>query len=269
MTDGNTGFHVAPVAEDEAMNLASMFRKAADAVVQASTFPKQVAELEARVQQLSDELNRKSVHAEELDRSLHEVREQRDQARQTRDEYSYNIDTLRRQIDDNSRTLHEQQTKLDTMSHDLDTTKAERDSYGLRAMQLEDEVTAWKAKADEGRRKLNDMLSLFRPDEPEPVVEAPKPAETAPNPTVAAQSTETGANAELSGAASTETAYQLTTTEPSSHTTDWPAAEPHPVQATSDPAPFDWSKPHHWDNTKGAWVNDPEPNTDKSQDIPF
>lgn len=83
MSDGTTAIQVSPT-EDDAMKLAEIFNRAANAIVNASTLPAQVAALTARVQELQDQLSQSQLHASELDATIHELRQQRDAAREER-----------------------------------------------------------------------------------------------------------------------------------------------------------------------------------------
>lgn len=169
-TDGNTAIPVSPT--EESMKLADIFRKAADAVVAASSMPETIARLTRQVESLQAELDQRNQHAQELDQTIHELREQRDGFK-----HDLHIALTDRDIAFKDRDVHQQrvydlESEGAALQRERDIARFERDDAQLRVMELEDEVQRWKTRAEEGRKRIADLQSLFAP-EPEPT---PEPA---------------------------------------------------------------------------------------------
>lgn len=216
MTDGNTGIQVAPVSKEDVMSLQGMFSKLSQVLVNASDLPERVNALQSQVQSLSQDLQNKTIHSEELERTLHEVREQRDQARNEAHALSQDLGSVRQDLERMQRQIDSLQHDKETLQHALDNARKDRDEYGMKNLELEEQVKTWQSRAEEGRKRLQDMLSLFQHDESKP-----EPAPVPPT-----QQTDTSPS--TSGGPSEPPA-------PSPSYAPEPQQEPHPVQATEPP----------------------------------
>lgn len=181
MSDGPTGIQVAPVTEDEAMASANMFQRAAQAIIGMPALQKQVAELSNAHFNLQRDFEAKVSHATMLDDQLRDMRTQRNEAEAKAIQRQAEIDRLSRMVDALQRDLGHLNAVHGEAVSALRQSRSDHDNAELRAMELEDEVKTWKSRAEQGRAKLNDMLSLFKADEPK----APEPIpQSAPEPVV-------------------------------------------------------------------------------------
>jgi predicted nuclease with TOPRIM domain len=174
MSDGPMAIPVSPT-EDEAMNLSLIFSKAANALVNASTMPKTIEDLTRKVESLQEQLNTKSLHAEQLDKSLADMRSERDQVK-------YDLRTLGADYDvigvtlNRAQDLNEKfQARVDTLesvvrerNETIDKLRSERDDNGYHVMELQE-------KLDNVERKFSELFGLVKPQEPK-TPEPPAPS---------------------------------------------------------------------------------------------
>lgn len=143
--------------EDDAVNLSKMFSRAAEAIVQASSLPKQVSDLQAQVSDLQSKLDAAQTHSQELDRTLAETRDQRDQARQelasARQAHADHVAGLNTQLNHANDVINQQEGTIASRNREIDAVTAERndarkerDDHGLHAMEVEDQLKAAQAK---------------------------------------------------------------------------------------------------------------------------
>ena len=166
MTDQSTGFQVAPVQEDAEMaNIRSVFDKALNAVVAMSQLSKDVESLRSQVNDLTAQVTRLRSWNEQLDETLHHVRQERDQAQtETRrltelaSASDYTINTLRAELEA-SRSAHA--TTTDMLHH----AEQGRDTAELKVMDLEDQVKALTDKL----AAIYDAARSILPPEPTPL----------------------------------------------------------------------------------------------------
>lgn len=183
MTDGTTALPVSPVnTEDDAMNLSRLFSRAAQAIVDASTYPAIVADLTAQVESLRDALNSKTIHAEELDRSLHEVRQARDEANASCMRLTFERDQARQELEMANLTIEDQRSKLASTDAMLTQARKDRDDCAFNNLELEEEITRLKDQAAAARVRMNDVLALFQPKPEAPPAVPPGEASPVPEP---------------------------------------------------------------------------------------
>lgn len=166
MSDGTTGFQVAPT--EEAMKLSKALQFAADAITNHSSMRQELESLRFEIARVRSDLDASHTHSQELDQTIHELRQQRDEARKNAEACTRQIDNFSWELNHANRTISEQQNQISSLSDALASVKKDRDDYGMQMMALEDQVTQWKGKAEAARAKLADMASLFKVDEPEP-----------------------------------------------------------------------------------------------------
>jgi chromosome segregation ATPase len=162
MSDGTMAIPVSPT-EDEAMKLSQLFSHAANSIVNASTMPKTIADLTAKVEALTSQLEAKSVHATELDNALHEMRQARDNAvsslKQLNDEHDITCSSLRVAQSDVHHWQGVAATHLDLLTdrdNQIKSLKHERDDNGFHAMELQE-------KLDSVEAKMRDLFGLVKP----------------------------------------------------------------------------------------------------------
>jgi len=172
MSDGNMGNQVTPSTMEDAMGLSAIFQRAAKAIVDASEYPKVISDLQAQVDKLRQELETKSLHANQLDQLLGEARIDRDIWHQEASQALDRIHELEGVVEKDKIELDQLRNELEATKEELVATRKERDDYGMRLLAAEDQVTIWKSRAEESRKRLQDTLNLLAPDpEPEPVPE--------------------------------------------------------------------------------------------------
>lgn len=175
MSDGTTGFQVAPT--EEAMKLSKALQFAADAITNHSGMRQELESLRSEIARVRSDLDASHTHSQELDQTIHELRQQRDEARGQASTLERDLGWRSHDLDNAQRTISEQQTQIGSLTDALTSAKKDRDEYGMKMMALEDQVETWKGRAEQARAKLADMASLFKVDEPEPP-KAPEPEPT-------------------------------------------------------------------------------------------
>lgn len=252
MTDGPTGIPVAPESMEDA-TMAKLFRRAAQAIVDASEYPNIVKDLQGQVEALRSELDRKSTHASQLDQSLAEVRQERDSLRTDNNYLKGELEVAGRTQEMNVRSIHELEAKLQSTEQALDHAKTERDDYGMKLLHAEEQVADWKDKATKARDRLNDILGMFKEPEPE------AKAEPAVNPSSSTGSVNEASSTleSLPDAGPSPAPVQEPTTEPEK---PWwekdKAADPTPTP--TEPDPYEYTDT--WEPGSGWAYN---PNTGK------
>jgi hypothetical protein len=225
MSNGTTGFQVAPIAEDEAMKLSTMFSRAADAIVAASTMPQKINDLTSQVERLTQDLEARTLHADELDHTIHELREQRDHFKATAATADHVADERSRQLEAEQRATHELNAKLEALGRDLDLTKADRDDAEYKALELHDELAKAKATIADIQAKV----AAFFPSAPTPAAPVPTP-EPEPSPVELPKWEDMKAGRPLTEAEQDHFA---------SHST-LPIPEPETTAHVNDPLPEPW-----------------------------
>ena len=172
MTDGTTGFQVAPITEDDMSRVNDILRRAADAIVGMSQLKADVDMLRQTVSGLQADTDRLRTQNANLDEALAHVRAERDQARADHTTASARAndaevarDSLRNQVNDLG-------FELSSIKDELAQTIRERDEYGLQCLNLEDTNKVLQAKLD----KIEAAHRLVFGAEPSPAVQPePKP----------------------------------------------------------------------------------------------
>lgn len=166
-----TAFPVSPTEAD--MTLFSQWlAKAAQAIVDSSTMPKTISDLTQRLEAMQADLDRKSLHATELDTQLNEMRQQRDEARANVTTLTQESDFIRRDYErvsidrDRLRALSEdRQRLLDTQASELRNAQTARDDAEFHALELQEKLDGLKAQ-------MKGFFGLAEPT-PEPKPESP------------------------------------------------------------------------------------------------
>lgn len=254
MSDGTTGFQVAPT--EEAMKLSKALQFAADAITNHSSMRQELDSLRSEIARVRSDLDASHTHSQELDQTIHELRQQRDEARDQAHTLERDLGWRSHDLDNAQRTISEQQTQIGSLTDVLTSAKKDRDEYGMKMMELEEQVTSWKARAEQARARLADMASLFKVDEPEPPEAEPEPT---PNPTVLDSPVESGGAVSSVSVENTENASPPSMTDTSTVTVE---PEPSPVRHYLN----SWQPDALWDDIERRYYLTDD---DKSQDIPF
>ncbi len=238
MTDGTTGFHVAPITEDEMSKVQAILKRAADAIVGMSQLHADVDMLRQTVASLQADTDRLRSQNNALDEALNHSRSVRDQQGQRIDELNQGLaETERRLIEvtdeRNKLTLSNQQ-----YHDDLEAAHKAKDDAEFRALELEDKLASAEAKL----AKVAELHRTLFPVEAPPTTPYPQPA-TAP-------------------------------VEPTTYSTD-PVymAEPAPTNAPKPWLPDsidNWEPGYYWDSATGKyWREGVTPTKPDGEQIPF
>ncbi|MDE2106330.1 MAG: hypothetical protein KGL39_54425, partial [Patescibacteria group bacterium] len=114
MSDGTTGFQVAPT--EEAMKLSKALQFAADAITNHSSMRQELDSLRSEIARVRSDLDASHTHSQELDQTIHELRQQRDEARQNAEAGNRQIDNLSWELNHANRTISEQQSQITSLS---------------------------------------------------------------------------------------------------------------------------------------------------------
>lgn len=126
--------------EDEAMQLSKLFQRAAEAIVAASTLPKEVEGLRQQVTALQNELDAAKLHSAELDKTLAEIREQRNTFAQERDEARIELDHTRV-------LLSEAKEQKEAAHRQIEAAHRQIESLGADIVRLEGALSEERAKS--------------------------------------------------------------------------------------------------------------------------
>lgn len=215
MSDGNTATQVSPVTEEIDMNVVQKaFAFASNMIVRASELEPKVKELEAKIDGLTEDCNRVRRQNVDMDERLNYTREARDKAQGEANKLQQHVNDISQAHDKQRNDLFDANLRIASLEAQLAATRQERDDYGLKAMQNEDEAKRWKARAEAVKGKLDEVMSIFKADEAEAKPEAPA------HPTPKPASPSSGESTVASSEASTKP------TEPQTDKPDEPRASP-------------------------------------------
>lgn len=205
MSDGNTALPVSPVqSEEDTMKLASLFQRAAKAVVDASEMPKQIEALQTELNLLRRDFQRSQDHANMLDQQLLDMRQQRNNAEDKLAEASRKIDGLTTDLAAMTQERDHYKRQAEELTVVVTQVRRDLDDTTLHSMQLEEDLSKARQAIKEVREKVSALFpeAMAQPaPNPEPVAvptqdasqgtESPGPVEQYhPQPEQAAQSAE-------------------------------------------------------------------------------
>lgn len=172
MNDGNTALPVSPVSKEEAMSLSSMFSRAADMIVQASSLPAEIERLQGELNTVKAGYESKSLHAQELDAQLADMRQQRNAAEERARIAEAEASRLAQVEKDNLSLIETHVRAENALREELAQTRRDRDDALMASMQHEDDA----AKAHKALKDIQDRVSaLFPTPKPEPTPTKPEP----------------------------------------------------------------------------------------------
>lgn len=148
MTDGTTGFQVAPITEDDMNKVQTILKRALDSIVGMSQLHADVEMLRATVSGLQADADRLRRQNEALDEALHTARTQR-----------HDLEAKLAQVETVARNASVERDKavhdLDSVArdyaglkHDFDTMHTERDDAQFQVLTLQDELKDALAKLE-------------------------------------------------------------------------------------------------------------------------
>lgn len=148
MTDGTTGFQVAPITEDDMNRVTSILKRAADAIVGMSQLTADVNMLRDTVHGLQADADRLRRQNEALDEALHTARTQRHdlEAKLAQVETEARNSAVER--DKAVHDLNDVARNYAGLKHDFDTMHTERDDAQFQVLTLQDELKDAVAKLE-------------------------------------------------------------------------------------------------------------------------
>lgn len=146
MTDGPTGFHVAPITEDDMNRVTSILKRATDAIIGISQLSADVDMLRQTVSSLQTDTERLRSQNNALDEALNYSRGERDRQAtllaQKQDELNkYAAELAETQAKADKLELTNGQYEID-----LDLTRKAKDDAEFHNLELEDKLKAAEAK---------------------------------------------------------------------------------------------------------------------------
>ena len=165
MTDGTTGFHVAPITEDDMNRVTSILKRAADAIVGMSQLSADVEMLRQTVSGLQADCDRLRNQNNALDEALAH-------SRNVRDTQAIDLSNAKSDLSQANTDLASAKSQVESLTIAVEGFKDKlhiaeqgRDDAELKVMALEDELAAAKAKLD----KIAEAHALvFGAPEPKP-----------------------------------------------------------------------------------------------------
>ena len=189
MTDGHTGFQVAPITEDDMNRVHSILTRAVDAIVGVSQLSKDVEAMQGQMAQMTDELTRLRRTNDALEESLSNSRRNRQdlEAKVTDLQHSSSQAIMDKEYI--SRELDVTKANLERQTQSYEACIKDRDDAQFEVMELGEELKKSKANLDKVREIFGMAEPLKAvPQEPTPITAAdhswtdPAPA-TDPTPT--------------------------------------------------------------------------------------
>lgn len=162
MNDGPTGFHVAPITEDDMFKVKDILQRAADAIVGMSQLSADVDMLRQTVSGLQADTERLRSQNNALDEALNYSRGERDRQASKLNETEQRCHNL--ELENHGQM--EQLSKLDLangqLQIDLDLTRKAKDDAEFHNLELEDKLKAAEAKL----AKVAELHRVLFPPEP-------------------------------------------------------------------------------------------------------
>lgn len=151
---------------EDVMALSSMFSRAAQAIVDASTLPGQIAELQAQLADMRDQFVQAQLHSVELDHTLAEARAERDTARAERDQAVRDLDYAREswvvEAERLNGLVRDQENVIETLRRDKEWAIGERDGVREDLNREEQRTHALSDDLSAARAKLAKIEDHFR-----------------------------------------------------------------------------------------------------------
>lgn len=163
------------LSEDDMARIPALFQGIANAVVAASIYPKQIADLEAKVNILSGDLEATRGSNKALQEALDRVCTERDEARNDHRLARERIMELEADVSSLQGHRDNLQDTVRILNDQLAEVREERDQYGLKTLALEEEIETLRGKLAQAQNFIKGALSAIGVEAPapEPKLEAP------------------------------------------------------------------------------------------------
>lgn len=182
MTDGTTAMPISPIQEDDTMIAERWFKRAAQAIVDATNLETKLQAISKSLDELKMEIEYVRSRNRELDQTLHDVRGQRDSA-------TAELSSVKGQLAEANRSLTEANTNIERINEinnrlnaDLINLRHERDDYGMKNMELSDALDKANAKLADIEGFARKAFGLGKSAKP---LDLPNPIEPKPQPEMA------------------------------------------------------------------------------------
>lgn len=153
------------VTQEDITMFSQMFSKLSNIIVQASEVGQRLPILQSQLDQLNADCETIRKRNQELDEELFNVRNQRDIAQQEARQAQAEASSFRAQADTLALQRDEAISKHMATTQELEAARKERDDYGFRNMELQDQLD----KANATLAKFKDLLgNVFPEPKPEP-----------------------------------------------------------------------------------------------------
>lgn len=153
------------VTQEDITMFSQMFSKLSNIIVQASEVGQRLPILQSQLDQLNADCETIRKRNQELDEELFNVRNQRDIAQQEARQAQAEASSRQQAIDNLEAKYQEQVNTATRYLSDLEAVRKERDDYGFRNMELQDQLD----KANATLTKFKDLLgNVFPEPKPEP-----------------------------------------------------------------------------------------------------
>lgn len=164
MTDGPTGFHVAPITEDDMFKVKDILQRAADAIVGMSQLSADVDMLRQTVSGLQADTERLRSQNNALDEALNYSRGERDRQATIIAETETKLRNAIVERDQVNAHNDKLELEVGQLQIDLDLTRKAKDDAEFHNLELEDKLKAAEAKL----AKVAELHRALFPPEPAP-----------------------------------------------------------------------------------------------------
>lgn len=182
MTDGTTGFQVAPITEDEMNRVQSILKRAADAIVGMSQLHADVDMLRQTVASLQADADRLRSQNNALDEALNHSRSVRDEQGRKLAEVEADLHHMTADRDEQLRLANVYRTDIEATRLDLDLTRKARDDADFRNLELTESLAEANAKLAKIEAEFKDIFGWAKPEPmaviPVPITETATPEST-------------------------------------------------------------------------------------------
>lgn len=180
MIDGPTGFHVAPITEDDMFKVKDILQRAADAIVGMSQLSADVTALRDTVNMLQADTDKLRGQNNALDEALNYSRGERDRQSALLSEVNAQLHSA---VTEKEQVLL-QNDKLELANEqyqiDLDLTRKAKDDAEFHNLELEDKLKAAEAKLAKVAELHRSLFPVEAPPWTKPAEPTPEPVPTPP-----------------------------------------------------------------------------------------
>lgn len=168
MNDGTTGFQVAPITEDDMSKVQSILKRAMDGMIGLSQLAADVDMLRQTVSGLQADTDRLRNQNAALDEALAHSRTVRDDQAQTISGLASKLDAMTQERDEHKSRAEYNITEVDRLSRLLREAQDDRDGFGFKAMDYEDQLKVANDKLAKLAQAHADVFGAMQPTPPQP-----------------------------------------------------------------------------------------------------